>query len=107
MRVSENHTFSFNSVVLFILISSLFLAFFSGFFPSFLFINVPQRIFSASSNLNEEKSPYSPSSAVNTSDSTEIKEGLFSSGSVQIKTATSKNIVSVQLSFSLSFFFSM
>ncbi|KAK4264658.1 hypothetical protein QN277_025804 [Acacia crassicarpa] len=93
MRVSENHTFSFNSVVMsIILISSLFLAFLTGFFPSFLFVNVPQRIFSATSNLNEEEAPYSPSPPVNTSDSTEIKEGLVSSGSVQIKTATSKNI---------------
>ncbi|XP_028771375.1 probable glycosyltransferase At5g03795 [Neltuma alba] len=92
MRVSENHTLSFDSVVLFIILtSSLFLAFLSGFFPSVSLAIVPRRIFSASSNLNEERTPYS-SSPVNTSDSIEISEAQVSSGSAQIKTATSKNI---------------
>ncbi|XP_054805150.1 probable glycosyltransferase At5g03795 isoform X2 [Prosopis cineraria] len=88
MRVSENQTFSFDSVVLFIILSSsLFLVLITSFHPaSFSLAIVPGRIFPASSNLYEEKLPYSPSSSLNTSDSTKTSEAQVSSTSGQMKT---------------------
>ncbi|XP_028770457.1 probable glycosyltransferase At3g07620 [Neltuma alba] len=100
MRLPENHTFSFNfMVLLIILISSLILAFVSGFFPSLSLAIVPT-IFSASSDSYQEKPPYSPP-PVNTSDSTEISEAQVLSGPVQIQTPTSKNFSEAQVASSV------